>query len=301
MSDNANNDITTQLVALCKYVGVTPRLFEALLHHFGNLERIIRADSGALMAIEQMSANIANKITRTKSHFKASVEFLAEMKKREITVTTRFDSDYPQLLFELNDPPPIIYCRGRLPHSDKKTVALVGADKATNEGMELTTKLAATFAKAGVQVVSSLDKGISAAAHLGTRVEKGVSYAVLDSGFDELKSEEQTRLAIDITNEGGLVSEYPPATAPSPDNYKALNRIIIGLSQAVVVTEVYKDSEHTLDLLKCCNQVGKLSFVIIDPRHGALTDEASLNQAVSQGALPMVGLDKIDDIIATLV
>jgi DNA processing protein len=132
-------------------------------------------------------------------------------------------------------------------------------------------------------------------------VEKGVSFAVLDCGLDELKPEEQARLAIDITHEGGLVSEYSPETAPSSDNYKALNRIIVGLSQAVVVTEIYKDSEHTLDLLKCCNQVGKLSFVIIDPRHGALADEASLNQAVSYGALPMVGLDKIDDIITALV
>ena len=301
MSDNANNDIATQVIALCKYVGVTPRLFEALLHHFGSLERIIRADSGALMAIEQMSANIANKITRTKRYFKASDEFLTEMKRREIGVTTRFDPEYPSLLFELNNPPPILYCRGRLPLGDKKTVALVGADKATNEGMELTTTLAAAFARGEVQVVSSLDKGISAAVHLGTRVEKGVSFAVLDCGLDELKPEEQARLAIDITHEGGLVSEYSPETAPSSDNYKALNRIIVGLSQAVVVTEIYKDSEHTLDLLKCCNQVGKLSFVIIDPRHGALADEASLNQAVSYGALPMVGLDKIDDIITALV
>ena len=301
MTKTASYDVTTQLVALSKYVGVSPRLFEALLHHFGNLERIIRADSGALMAIEQMSADIANKITRAKDHFAASAEFLAEMKRREVGVTTRFDDDYPQLLFELNDPPPIIYSRGDMPRSEIKSVALVGTNKASNEGMELTTTLTAAFAKADVQVVSSLGRGISAAAHLGTRASNGVSFAILDSGFDNIRPEENMRLAIDISQHGGLVSEYSPEMAPAADNYKAYNRIIVGLSQAVVVTEVYKDSERTLDLLKCCNQVGKLSFVIIDPRHGALADETSLNAAVSHGALPMVGLDKVEDIIAALV
>ena len=69
----------------------------------------------------------------------------------------------------------------------------------------------------------------------------------------------------------------------------------------MVVTELYKDSIETLDLLKCCSQIGKLAFILIDPRHGALTDQDGFEQAVTYGAIPMVGLDKVDDIIQSLV
>jgi predicted Rossmann fold nucleotide-binding protein DprA/Smf involved in DNA uptake len=85
------------------------------------------------------------------------------------------------------------------------------------------------------------------------------------------------------------------------NGYIASNRIVAALSQAVVVTEFYESSVTTLDLLKCCSQIGKLAFILIDPRHGPLTDTASLNKAVGWGAIPFVGLEKIDDIVASLV
>lgn len=289
------------MVALCKFAGVTPRLFEALLDHFGNLERIMRADSGKLMTIDGMDSETANDITNSRSYFERAQEYLKSLERREIGIVTRFDSQYPNLLFELNDPPALLYFRGRLPDNNSKRVALVGAENSSSEGLELTSELSRRFAAREVQIISSLRKGIDAAAHLGGQNGKSHSLCVLDSGLDNVYPKEHLPLAIDIVQNGGLLTEYPPESDFSTRNYKASNRIIVGLSQAVVVTEVYKDSKSTLDILKCCSELGKLTFLMVDPKHSALADKASFDQAVSYGAIPMVGIQKVDDIVQSLV
>jgi DNA processing protein len=253
------------------------------------------------MAIDGMTAKTAKRITGTASLLKQADELHRQLKKRDIAVMTRFDNDFPQLLFELNDPPPLLYIRGRMPDNDKKTVALAGAENATNEGIEWTVKLAGAFAKAGVQVVASLSKGIDAAAHIGAKAAGGVSYCVLDSGFDQIHPPEHMPLAIDVAQSGGVISEHPPEQTYTTESFKSSNRILVGLAQAVVVTELYDDSTRTLDLLSFCRQIGKLTFIMVDPERGALADEGSLAKAVFCGAISLTGLEKTGDIIKALV
>ncbi len=292
---------TTQVLALCLFSGVQPRLFEALINHFGNLEEILKSESSSLKAIKGMTAETIKKITTAATHLNKAVEFHAGLKDRDIIVKTRFDHDFPRLLFELNDPPPLLYLRGKMPDNTKKTVALIGTENATNEGIELTVKLAGVFAEAGVQIIASLSKGIDAAAHLGAKTAEGISFSIIDSGFDHILPLEHMPLAIDIAQSGGVISEYPPDHAGTDENFKTSNRILAALAQAVVVTEIYKDSTRTHDILACCNQIGKLAFIMIDPHLGALADAESLHEVVSMGAIPLVGLDKADDVIKSLV
>ncbi len=296
-----NDNVTHTVLALNKFAGVGPRLFEALLHRYGSLERIVRADSGSLMTIEGMSAPDANRITKATGFLAEAAEYRTALADRDIQVETRFGDSYPERFFELNDPPPLLYVRGRMPDNGKKVLTVAGTQAATNEGIELTVHLAGACAAAGVQVVSTLKKGIGAAAHLGARAADGSSYAVIDSGFDQIDATEEIPLAIDIIQSGGILSEYPPEKHLERDSYQAANRLLAGLVQAVVITEVYKGSNRTWDLLSCCSQIGKMAFVLIDPRHGAHADKESLDRAVSCGAILMVGLDKIDDIIKSLV
>ena len=165
----------------------------------------------------------------------------------------------------------------------------------------MTVDIAGAFVKAGVQIVASLDKGINVASHLACRSAGGQSFAILESGFDNIYPSDSMAVAIDVAQDGGIVTEYMPDEKYAENNYQSSNRLIAGMAQAVVVTELYEDSQRTLDLLQCCSQIGKLAFIVIDPATGALADEVSLNKAVSYGAIPMVGLDKIDDIIKSLV
>ncbi|MCK4633038.1 MAG: DNA-processing protein DprA, partial [candidate division Zixibacteria bacterium] len=159
-------DMTTRVLALYRFAGVTPRMFQALMQHFGNLDRIERADSGSLMAVEGMATKAANRITKATQSLQEAADYKRSLKERDILVVSRFDDSYPHRLEELNDPPPILFARGSLPEASKPIVALVGADEASNEGIKFTVEVAEIFVEADVQLVASLSKGIDAAAHL---------------------------------------------------------------------------------------------------------------------------------------
>lgn len=288
-------------MAMCKFGQVGPRLFDALFARFGGLKGMLQADEGSLLALPGMTQKAAKQVVKAAKSLPQAKAYIADLKERDIEVKSRFDADYPTLLFELNDPPPLLYVKGKLPDSRRKSVALIGTSAAGNEGIEMTTRLARTFAEKQVQVVSTFRGGVDMAAHLGCLAAKGATYAVLSSGSDALADQEATIVAIDIAQAGGVISEYEPDVATDDSHLMATNRLLVGLAQAVVVTEFYHDSPQTLDLLSFCQMIGKLTFVMVDPDQGALSDERALTKAAEYGVIPIEGYRKVDDIIRSLV
>jgi len=293
MEEISNYSNAVKTLALVKYANISPRQFAVLMHQFGDLDTLLTTDTDSLAAIEGLDRNAIELIQTTRTELDWVTRFYDELTQRDINVVTCFDTNYPCLLEELNDPPPLLYVRGKLPDNLLKSVTIVGSGQSSQEGIELTISLMRLLAETKVQVVSSLRGGIDGAVHLGTRKDGGRSFAVLDSGVDHLDLTEQTPLAVDIAQEGGLISEYAPDVKPNPDHLKEVNRLLVGLTQAVVVTEFYNDSHRTKDLLSFCNDVGKLVFLMVDPEHGALSDEAALATANECGAVPIVGFDNV--------
>lgn len=289
------------LVSLTRYAGVEPRLMQALLNRFGDFDGILVADEDRLRDIEGLDDEKIEAIGKAASNLAAAGDYVDGLRDRDILTRTYRDDDYPPGLSELNDPPMMLYVRGRLPAVGRKLITVAGAEEATNEGIELTTDLTRTLAEAGVQVLSSLRSGIDVAAHLGCRSVEGTSYALLDTGFDDDALDHLRPVAVDVLLDGGIISEYPPEHEEEEGDYKEANRLMAALPQAVVVTEFYAGSEKCMDLLRCCHQIGKLCFVLVDPETGAHSDEEALHRAVDWGAIPMVGRDKIDDIVKALV
>ncbi|MFH1374889.1 MAG: DNA-processing protein DprA [bacterium] len=301
MVTNKRQETTVEVLALCHLAGVSPRLMEVLIYIFGNTQGILGADEATLATIDGMSARAAEKIASASLRLEEAEELYGTLRDRDIGITSRFDHDYPRLLFELNDPPPLLYTRGHLPDNDRKTVLLTGAEEATNEGIELTVRLAKLFGQADVQMIASLSKGIDAAAHVGACTAGCDSYGVLDSGFDHIHPEEHLSLALDIAQSGGIITECPPQQAYHPDKITAANRLLAGLAQAVVITELYADSQRALDLLSFCRQIGKLTFFMAADDCQPLADEKSLQTAIECGAILMTSPDQAGDIVRTLV
>lgn len=301
MDKQSDRQVSVELLALCRGAGVSSRLLDALLRQFEGVSDILEAGPEELEAVDGMSPEITMQIVNSAVLVAEAEVLFQEMADREIAITNRFEQRYPQLLFELNDPPPLLYVRGNLPDPNRKSVALIGAADATNEGLALTTKLAKQLASEGIQVVSSLHRGIDAAAHLGTITAGGNSFAVLEAGLEQLAGEDSMPLAIEIARSGGIIAEHPPEHEPTDDGFEASNRLIVGLSQAIMVTEVYAHSERVHDLMLCCKEVGKMLFVMADPEYGALSDEESLRKAGEQGAIPLKGFENIDEVIRSLV
>ncbi len=296
-----NYSTAAQVWALRHFGKVGPRTFRTLMVRFGNLENIFMAEMDELLDINGLGEKRSNRIYDCDQTLDEAEEFINSMREREIRCYTQFDDDYPYLFNELNDPPPIFFARGNLPKEDEKAVAIVGSHKATSEGISYAVELAGQLAKKSVSIVSGLARGIDTSAHIGAIRAGGKSFAVLGSGFDNIYPEENRPLAIELVEKGGLISEYAPDTKSSPGLNMARNRLTVGLSDAVVVGEIFGDSSGTLDSAKCCFQLGKLMFVLIDGCDLPGKDNKGVEKVIEMGAIPITLDDATEIIINSLV
>jgi len=149
-----------------------------------------------------------------------------------------FESDrYPRRLREIPDPPPVLWTKGDVAPSARR-VAIVGTRRATSYGRRVARDLCRDLAQCGVEVVSGMAHGIDSAAHEAMVRLRGLTLAVLACGLDVSLGSERDSLRDAILASGGaVVSEYNPGTRPCAKHFPARNRIISGLSDAVVIVE----------------------------------------------------------------
>jgi DNA processing protein len=165
------------------------------------------------------------------------------------------DPRFPAQLLAIGDCPPALWCRGSLECLAAPLVAIVGSRAASAVSLEIAARVAADLAERGVTVVSGLARGVDSAAHRGA-LQKGSTVAVLGSGLDRVYPAEHARLADEISRQGAVLSEFPPGTPPLPFHFPLRNRVISGLSRAVVVIEA-SDKSGSLITAGCALEQGR--------------------------------------------
>ncbi len=158
----------------------------------------------------------------------------------QVRLLSYWDTDYPQLLKQIYDPPALLYLRGQLPQVD--CFAIVGSRRASVGGLQLTHTLATTLAKHDICVVSGLARGVDSAAHRGALDANGPTIAVLGCGIDRIYPPENRLLFQQIIEHNAIISEYPPGAPPLAGHFPGRNRIISGLSQGVLIVEAAEGS-----------------------------------------------------------
>jgi DNA processing protein len=192
------------------------------------------------------------------------------------------EPDFPLLLKEIFDPPPVLYVRGRLEADEGgRSVAVVGSRAATPAGRTLARALSRDLAAAGATVVSGLARGIDTAAHLGAIDGQGRTVAVLGSGLDRIYPPENAALARTIEQRGAVVSEFPLGTPPLPHHFPRRNRLIAGWSRGVVVVEAAQRS-GALNTARTAADEGR--DVMAVPGHPSQPACAGTNQLLRDGA-----------------
>lgn len=150
---------------------------------------------------------------------------------------------YPTLLAAIPDPPLALWLRGRLPAPAATAVAVVGSRDASPAGLAASRRLGRDLTRAGLVVVSGLARGIDGAAHEGALEGGGATVAVLGCGADKIYPPSHRDLAARLLEQGGaILSEFPPGAPPLPHHFPLRNRIISGLSRAVVIVEASERS-----------------------------------------------------------
>jgi DNA processing protein len=165
------------------------------------------------------------------------------------------DPRFPTALLAISDCPSELWYIGRLDALEAPSVAIVGSRAASAVALEIAARLAADLAARGVTIVSGLARGVDSAAHRGA-LSQGRTVAVLGSGIDVIYPPEHRDLAHAISVDGMVISEYPPGTAAHPGQFPMRNRIISGLSRAVVVIEAHERS-GSLITARCALQQGR--------------------------------------------
>jgi DNA processing protein len=199
------------------------------------------------------------------------------------------DPEYPAALAELGDPPDVLFVRGSLPMSPG--VAVVGTRRCTGYGTRLATAFGRAIAAAGWPLVSGLARGIDGAAHRGTVDGGGVGVAVLGSGSDIIYPQDHRELHHGLLDSGGaVITEYPPGTRPDGWRFPPRNRIISGLSAAVVVVEAGVTGGALVTAMRAGEQ-GRVLFAV----PGDVDREASVgcNLLIRDGAVPVLGPDDL--------
>ncbi|MBI5787056.1 MAG: DNA-protecting protein DprA [Candidatus Niyogibacteria bacterium] len=168
---------------------------------------------------------------------------ISQLEKEGISLLFRGDRDYPPLLLETPHPPSVLYCLGELPDFSAPAVAIVGTRKPTRYGFETARALSRDLAQAGILIVSGLALGVDAQAHKGALEAGGKTIAVLGSGLKQIYPLQNKGIAERMIKEGGaVVSEFPPMHPPEKWTFPQRNRIIAGLSRAVIVIEAPQKS-----------------------------------------------------------
>ncbi len=186
---------------------------------------------------------------------------------------------YPARLMELADAPPVLWARGEVGLLQRPMVALVGARNASSLGLRMARRLAEGLGEAGQVVVSGLARGIDAASHEAALATGTV--AVMAGGVDVIYPEENAELAAQIVAKGCLVAEHPPGLQPQTRHFPLRNRIISGLSRAVVVVEAAARSGSLITARDAAEQGREVLAV---PGHPFDARAAGCNMLLRDGA-----------------
>jgi DNA processing protein len=166
------------------------------------------------------------------------------------------DASYPAALAVITDPPPVLWVRGNPAALTSRSVAIVGSRAGSQYGVAVAERLAADLSARGIVVVSGLARGIDSAAHRGALNERGTTVAVLGCGADVIYPAEHRDLARQIEADGAIVSELVPGTPPQKQFFPLRNRIISGLSRAVLIVEAGEKS-GSLITARCALDQGR--------------------------------------------
>lgn len=270
-----------QWIRLAETPGVGAETARKLLSAFGLPENIFNTDFSALQQV--VSDRVAQALTapltdHTRAQIDKTQEWASQAGNRVLTLA---DVNYPKALLDIADPPLLLYVKGRLDLLSRPSLAVVGSRNATTQGVVNAEKFSEALSQAGLTIVSGQALGIDTAAHQGGLRGSGSTIAVIGTGADIVYPARNRSLAHQIASAGCIVSEYSLGTPAIAANFPRRNRIISGLSQAVLVIEAAAQSGSLITARMAAEQ-GRDVFAIPGSIHSPLSKGCHL--LIKQGA-----------------
>ncbi len=282
-----------QWLRLSLTAGIGPILSRRLIERAGTAEAACEATAPLLQTIEGIGANKAR-------HIAQSLKESADAAEREIDkaaaagarIICPDDEEYPLLLKLIPDPPSVLYVKGGFEARDLNSFGIVGSRQCTMYGREQAERFGALLGGAAFTVISGGARGIDSSAHRGAMQHPaGRTIAVLGCGIDVVFPSENKGLFEQIATRGVVVSEYPVGTAPLAENFPKRNRIVSGMSRALLVIEAAARSGALITARMANEDHGKTVFAL-PGRVDSLMSEGT-HQLLRDGATLACNLDDL--------
>ena len=272
--------------------GVGAARFKLLMEAFGDLESAWKATSAELRSAGLGQKTVQGIIAaRDKMDPARELDRIYELGFSLLTIE---DRHYPSRLREIDLPPPLLYQNGDLGDHDRLAAAIVGTRRATQYGKSVAREIAYVLAGCGVTIVSGLARGIDGIAHQAALDAGGRTIAVLGSGLDNIYPPEHRALSDNIAAQGSVVSDYALGTKPDGRNFPPRNRIISGLSLAVIVIEAGESSGALITADFSADQ-GREVFAV--PGDIYKPNSKGTNRLIQTGAHPLVKPEEVLEVL----
>ncbi len=279
---------------------IGPISLNKIYQHFGSLAEAWETPVNAFGAIDGFGVKLLNIIKVERSKINPE-EFIEKHIQKNPNFWTPADEEYPRLLLEIPSPPPVLYYQGKINLNENKgitpLIGIVGTRKPTQHGCRWTRLLSATLAKHGFTIVSGMAGGIDAHAHSSCLDSQGRTIAVLGTGVDTIYPSSNRKLYQQIQEKGLLLSEYPAGTKPISHNFPPRNRIIAGLSRAILVTEAPEKS-GALITAKYANEFGKDVYTL--PNSPDVESARGCLRLLNQGASIIINERELLEALGTI-
>jgi DNA processing protein len=272
--------------------GIGAVRMHGLIAYFGDLESAWDA-----LPVDLAESGLGAKVIERVIQARESVDLdkvWENIEKQGIKILTWQDEIYPQRLKEIYQPPPVLYVRGEYLPDDLFAVAIVGTRRVSPYGRQITEELSAFLAANGITVISGLARGVDSISHQTALKAGGRTIGVLGSGVDRIYPPENRVLAERMIERGAVISDYAPGTPPDASNFPPRNRIIAGLSLAVVVVEAGETSGALITAEFAAEQ-GREVFAV--PGSILAPQSRGTNKLIQKGALPLLS---VTDLMQTL-
>lgn len=267
-------------LTLHRIPGLGAHALNALLAKFGSAEAVFAASRAQLESELGGLTDVIDTVLAGPDPRVLKQDF-AWLEHANHHLLTIVDKEYPPLLREIAQPPPILFVSGDKKLLASPQLAIVGSRNPTPTGIENSTAFARALSRVGLTITSGLALGIDSAAHRGALDAGSCTVAVVGTGIDRIYPERHNELAREIAEQGALVSEFPLGTPPKAENFPRRNRIISGLSLGTLVVEAALQSGSLITARHAVEQ-GREVFAIPGSIHSPLT--RGCHALIRQGA-----------------
>jgi len=289
------------ILILSRIAGVGSARLRGLIARFGSAAAVAGAHRASLCAVEGIEEKTAAAICaffRSPAAEEAARFADDQVRRAERTGSALlpfWDEEYPPLLRNIYDPPPVLFVRGKLERADADAVAVVGTRRPSTYGLLMAERLAAALASAGLTVTSGLARGIDAAAHAACLRAGGRTVAVIGSGLDVMYPAEHRALADSIAARGAVLSELPFGSSPDAANFPRRNRIVSGMTLATLVVETAPAGGAMITAAQALEE-GREVFAVPSAVSGARP--SGTNRLIREGKAKLT--ECVEDILAEI-